>query len=280
MTSALRPPIPYYGGKITIASRIVALMPPHEAYAEPYAGSLAVLLAKPRARHETVNDLDEDVVTFWRVLRDHPEDLRRACALTPHSRTEHHHSQQDTTGLEDLERARRVWVQLTQGRAGSRRRTGWRNMLDPHRSTPMPTYLTGYADRILPAARRLAGVSLECRPALDVIADHGRHPDTLLYVDPPYLGYTRNTRGYRHEMTSPTDHSELLEALRGLPAAVILSGYPSPLYDRTLGDWDRIELPSSTCQGGEHSARTEVIWSNRTVLHQDALHLDLPGKTR
>lgn len=84
----LAPPMAYFGGKQRIAERIVALFPPHRHYVEPYAGSLSVLLAKAPAKLETVNDLDGDLVTFWRMLRDRPDELIRVCALTPHSRAE------------------------------------------------------------------------------------------------------------------------------------------------------------------------------------------------
>lgn len=186
----LRPPLVYLGGKIRLAQRLIELMPPHLHYVEPYAGSLAVLLAKPRVRHETVNDRWQVLVTFWRVLRERPDDLAEACALTPHSRIEHARCEDLTEpGIGDLETARRVWVRLTQGRAGVPFRTGWRHIQDPRATiSPLPGYLSGYIGRIPPAARRLVGVSLECRPALDVIADYGRHEDVLLYCDPPYLG--------------------------------------------------------------------------------------------
>jgi hypothetical protein len=82
------PPFAYFGGKTTSAGRIAAHFHPHRHYVEPYAGSLAVLLAKPPSRMETVNDLDAAVMTFWRVLRDRPDELVRACQLTPHSRAE------------------------------------------------------------------------------------------------------------------------------------------------------------------------------------------------
>jgi DNA adenine methylase len=84
----ISPPFAYYGGKTTLATTIADLLPAHDHYVEPFAGSLAVLLAKPATKWETVNDLDGDLVTFWRVLRDRPEDLARAAMLTPHARAE------------------------------------------------------------------------------------------------------------------------------------------------------------------------------------------------
>jgi len=267
----VKPPFAYYGGKTTLADAIVALLPPHRHYIEPFAGSLAVLLAKPRAQFETVNDVDEDLVTFWRVLRQRGEDLAWACALTPHSRAEHAASF-DLSVDDELERARRVWVRLSQGRGGMLRRTGWRFYRDAARRTgSMPWTLNAYADRIWEAAERIAGVSLECRPALHLISDYGQHESVLFYVDPPYLGTTRGWGNqYRHEMRHEPDHRELAEALHACRAAVVLSGYPSTLYDDHLyADWHRIEFAAYTGQGGTRGRRggerTEVLWSNRPL---------------
>lgn len=123
----LKPPIVYYGSKVRIAERLVAMLPDHDHYIEPYCGSLSVLLAKAPVRMETVNDLDGDLVCFWTVLRERTAELERACALTPHSRAELDLANGPLDGLDDLERARRVWVRLTQGRAGTMRTTGWRS---------------------------------------------------------------------------------------------------------------------------------------------------------
>ncbi|WP_312884802.1 DNA adenine methylase [Nocardia barduliensis] len=275
----LRPPMAYYGGKTTVAQWIVGMLPAHDHYVEPFAGSLAVLLAKPAARMETVNDLDGDLMVFWRMLRDHPTELARVCALTPHARTEHEGSHGDLSALDDLERARRVWVRISQGRTGTMRKTGWRHYVDPAGSnSSMPRYLAGYLDRMMPAAERLSAVSLESRPALDVITTYGRHQATLLYVDPPYLGETRD-RNYRHEMTSPAAHRELAAALHACRATVVLSGYPSDLYDNDLyATWHRYTHQTGTSQGGRWAARTEVLWSNRP-LDTDPGHLEICNET-
>jgi len=262
----VKPPILYFGGTITLGETIASLLPKHTHYVEPFCGSLAVLLAKTPAPHETVNDLDENLMTFWRVLRDQPAELERACALTPHSRGEFDQAR-DLADVSDLERARRVWVLLTQGRAARLMRTGWRHYVDPAGSSHgMPDYIDGYAERIAPAAQRLAGVSLECRPALEVIGKYGASPEVCLYVDPPYLGSTRaNDNAYRHELRSEAEHRELAAALHAARAAVVLSGYPSPLYDEIYAGWYRHDMAASTGQGGTWANRTEVLWSNRPL---------------
>lgn len=272
----MRPPFTYYGGKTSAADKIAALLPPHSHYVEPFAGSLAVLLAKPRSEMETVNDLDQDLMTFWRVLREQPERLESVMHLTPHSRVEHAQAYDLNSPMSDLERARRVWVLLSQGRGSTLRKTGWRFYRDPAGSTyAMPDYLTAYAERVPPAAARLHGVSLECRDALDVIRDYGKHPNVLLYCDPPYLATARNSLNYRHEMGGAAEHEEMLDALAECEASVVLSGYDAPLYRRKLDNWTRIEFAAWTGNGVRDGrtktdgARVEVLWSNRPIGEPD-----------
>jgi DNA adenine methylase len=260
----VKPPFTYFGGKTRIAEKIAELLPAHEHYVEPFAGSLAVLLAKRPSRAETVNDLSGDIVHFWKTLRDQPDDLEVACALTPHSREEHQLSYEPAEGLE---RARRTWVRLTQGRAGQiRQRTGWRFREQPADHS-MTAYLQSYVSRLHPAAQRLAQVSIECRPAVDVIRSYGRHPGVLIYADPPYLDSTRTHAGfgdvYVHEMRGDDGHRELADALRSARATVVLSGYDSPLYADLFDGWHRHEISATCGNSSTTRARTEVLWSNR-----------------
>ncbi len=89
--------------------------------------------------------------------------------------------------------------------------------------------------------------------------------DELIYCDPPYLVETRTgRRRYRFEYTKQ-DHIALLELLKSLPCRVILSGYPSFMYDNFLGDWNTIELQAMTWGG----PRTEKLWFNYSI---DRLH--------
>ncbi|XTP37118.1 DNA adenine methylase [Mycobacterium sp. TJFP1] len=267
----------YYGGKTRLAAKIAALLPAHEHYIEPFAGSLAVLLAKKPSRMETVNDLDGLLMTFWRVLRDKPGELARVCALTPHSRAEYSAAREASLDdVDDVEKARLIWVQLSQGRAGTLKSTGWRNYVDPAGcSVGMPQYLTGYVERMAACAERLHRVSLENRPALDIIKQYGAFESCCLYVDPPYIGSSRTAGGgtYRHEMRSHDEHLELIWELMGCRASILLSGYPSDLYDDALRGWDRIEIPTMTGQAtAANKARTEVIWSNRPLSSQGAFN--------
>jgi DNA adenine methylase len=272
--TATAPPFAYFGGKTTLAPRIAALLPPHEHYLEPFCGGSSVLLAKAPSTMETINDLDKRLMTFWRVLRNRPQELQRVCALTPHSRAEYQHCLlvEEDDLADELETARRVWVRLSQGRGGTQRRTGWRNYVKPRGSSiGMPGYLEAYCDRMAAVAERLAHVSLECRPALELIEQYGAvGPSVVMYVDPPYLGSTRSGRNYLVEMSKPNEHHDLADALRAATSTVILSGYDSELYEDLYAGWDRLTYTSTTNgdAAGNRGVRTEVIWSNRPIGEQ------------
>ena len=260
----VKPPFAYYGGKTTLAPTIASLLPAHEHYVEPFAGSLAVLLAKKPSRAETVNDLDGDLVTFWRVLRDRPEELERACAMTPHARVELAIAA-DLDVDDDLERARRVFVRLTQSRANSMKQTGWRYGKTINKV--MATHTEALVRHVAPAATRLRNVSLESRDALDVIRDYGSEPTVCLYVDPPYLGSTRASN-YRVEMLDDDAHRTFADALNGCKASVVLSGYDSPLYEELFDGWHSLRLDAPTTLSGD-TDRVEVLWSNRPLAEPD-----------
>lgn len=269
---AVKPPFAYYGGKTTLAPQIAALLPAHEHYVEPFAGSLAVLLAKKPSRAETVNDLDSDLVNFWRVLRDQGDELRRMADLTPHSRAEYEAARGELPD-DEVERARLTWVRLTQGRSHSMKPTGWWFRKNVATAGNSPTdYLVGYRARLAAVTDRLSGVSLESRDALDVIRDYGSEPTVCLYVDPPYLGSTRATN-YRVEMLDDDAHRTFADALNECKASVVLSGYDSPLYAELFDGWHRKDLAAPTTLSGD-TDRTEVLWSNRPLtrhVQQDLL---------
>jgi len=267
----VKPPFAYYGGKTTLAPQIAALLPKHEHYVEPFAGSLAVLLAKTPSRAETVNDLDGDLVTFWRVLRDQPEELERVCERTPHSRAELLQAW-DLAVTDDIERARRVWVMLTQSRSHSLRPSGWWNTKSGRTGIQPTGYIKAYAARIAASAERLRDVSLENRDGIEVIRDYGSEPAVCLYVDPPYLGSTRATN-YRVEMLDDEAHRTFADALNGCKASVVLSGYDSPLYAELFDGWHRLDIAAPTTLSGD-TDRVEVLWSNRPLGEPDLFSLD------
>lgn len=247
--------IKYPGAKNRIASWICSFIPEHKVYLEPYAGSLAVLFNKPRSHIETVNDLNEDVVNFFRVLRDYPEELKREIYLTPYSRIEYEHSYEYSG--DSIERARRFCVRCWQGFGCSNRyMNGFKSGQQSNSPNPAKVW-ADMPDILLQAADRLKGVQIENIPALELIKRYDTS-DVFMYVDPPYLHGTRKNYLYKHEMDNE-DHVRLLEALLEHPGKVILSGYDNDLYNDMLCGW-RKESISTQAESG--LKRVETIWLN------------------
>jgi site-specific DNA-adenine methylase len=187
--TGLPPPTNYYGGMARLAHWIASLLPAHRTYVEPFAGSAAVLFAKAPSPTEILNDLDGQVVNFFRVLRERPAELVRALALTPYARAEY---QQLAAGFEDpglyeLERARRWFVRVNQSishLAGRGRPSGWAAAYNTNGADHAHKF-AALTNRLQACAERLRRVHLECRPAVEVIAKHAKPgAAAVVYCDP------------------------------------------------------------------------------------------------
>lgn len=268
IASPQRPALRYHGGKWMLAPWIMAHFPAHRTYVEPFGGAASVLLRKPRVYCEVYNDLSGDLVNLFRVLRSRQRsrELRRACALTPFSRTEFADAY-DQSPCDSVERARRLVVRSFMGFGNSgalHRSTVFRAWSRESGSAPAADW-RGWPEEIPAFAERLRGVTIEHEPALSVIARHAGD-DALLYVDPPYPTETRGKHRYAHEMTT-ADHCDLGEALRSASGFVAVSGYDCPLYHEMFGDWRRVSRDTHADGGRD---RTEVLWlSPRTAAALD-----------
>lgn len=252
----------YPGAKWGMAEQIISLMPKHRSYLEPFFGSGAVLFNKPKSAIETVNDIDGEIVNFFRVLRERPEELAYAVSMTPYARDVFDDAHANR-GTDDFDRAYRFAIRSKMGHGfKTYQKTGFKvDVFARERS-----YCVGGWNRLpaglMEAAVRLKEVQIENRPALDLIKKFN-HENVLIYADPPYLLETRRGKQYRYEMTEQ-DHLELLEALKQHSGYVILSGYPSEMYDRELHGWSVIHRKSHNQNADK---RTEALWCN----------FDIPG---
>ena len=240
-----------------MAKQIVSMMPAHRSYLEPFFGSGAVLFNKPPSAIETVNDIDGDIVNFFRMLRERPDDLAEAISLTPYSRDVFNDAH-DNRGSDDFDRAYRFAIRAKMGFGfKTYQKTGWKKDIAGREGAYALNNWNRMPKDLLEAAERLKGVQIENQPALDLIRKYN-YDNVLIYADPPYLLDTRGGKQYRFEMTDQ-DHLELLEALKQHKGSVILSGYPHEMYDRELKGWRRITRKSYN-QLAEQ--RTEVLWCN------------------
>ena len=250
--------IRYHGGKVRLAPKLVSLMPPCRCYIEPFGGGAGVLLARERVKLEVYNDLAGEMVTLFKVLRDHSDALEKAISATPFARQEHQLAQ-DLNQTDPVEVARRVLVRshFGHGSNGIYKSTGFRGA--GMRAGTLPVQLWAHLPAVIrETAERMRGVVIECRPAATVIEAYDG-PDTLHYVDPPYMPSTRGKGGdYKHELTE-ADHADLLSLLLTLEGKVVLSGYTHPLYDEVLKEWRRVEIATKADRALD---RTEVVWMN------------------
>lgn len=274
-----RPVLRYHGGKWRLAPWIISHFPPHRVYVEPFGGAASVLLRKGRARGEVYNDLWHRVVDVFRVLRDETQaaELVRRLILTPFARTEFKGASPDAFETDDVvERARLTIVRAYLGHGSNSPNemmsTGFRSNSMRSNTTPATEWMH-YPDCVAAFVERLRGVVIESRPAADVMRGFDA-ADTLHYVDPPYLPETRSPGNpyckkhmYAHEMTV-AQHRQLARDLKALKGMVVLSGYPSPLYDKLYRGWHRVETRSLADGALE---RTECLWLNPAAVAAGAI---------
>lgn len=259
MNAPSRPVLRWHGGKWLLAPWIISHMPSHRVYVEPFGGAASVLMRKSRAYAEIYNDLDDEVVNLFRVLRSSDASrLIKNLKLTPFAASEF----AGAYGAVDcpVERARRTVVRsfMGFGSNGVHRATGFRSNSNRSGTTPARDWIN-YPYALAQVVERLRGVVILNRDAREVMAAHDCD-DALHYVDPPYHFDTRADAAddYAHEMTHD-DHADLLSFLQTLKGRVMLSGYPHPAYDAALEGWTRIER-AALADGARK--RVEVLWCN------------------
>ncbi len=251
----MRTVLKYPGAKNRIADWICSFIPEHKVYLEPYAGSLAVLFHKQPSHIETVNDLNGEVVNYFKVLRDNGEELKRLIELTPYSRGEYERAYEVSDN--DVERARRFCVRCWMGFGCSNL---YKNGFKSGQQTRSPNPAKAWAEMpeiMEKASGRLKNVQIENLPALELM-DRYDTADVFMYVDPPYLHGTRKNYLYKHEMED-REHEELLKVLAGHPGRILLSGYENEMYNDYLNGWIKA-YKRTTAENG--LPRTEMIWMN------------------
>jgi len=263
----------YFGGKYSHLRWLLPLLPETLSYCEPFGGSASVLINRKPSELETYNDLDSNVTTFFRVLRDMPHSLVRSLALTPFSRQEYREAiacDDDGSVVSDLEKARRFYIRVQQGFSGipgRRCESSWRanprhrvSFLSGHSHLARAVTFQNAIARLQDIAERLITVSIENRGYKQVIQTYDQ-PYTLFYCDPPYPGRTDN-RNYLHKFTH-SDTFELVEMLNQIQGLAAVSGYRDETVDEIFKGWNRYEhAPRRITATPSRPFRTECLWTN------------------
>lgn len=269
MERAKRIAFGWYGGKFSHLDWLLPLLPPTTHYCEPFGGSAAVLINREPSPVETYNDLDGEVVNFFRVLREQKEALVEAIGLTPFSRHEFEQAiSANLVAVSSLERARLFFVRARQVRTGLAQTASvgrWAHCTLTSRAkmAGAVSRWLGSVEDLPEIAQRLLRVQIEHDTALNVI-DRYDTPETLFYCDPPYPHATRgDAKAYKYEMTDD-DHRQLAEKLHTVKGLVALSSYHCDLMDELYSDWHCYTAPPKTIHSVKQE-RTEVLWTNYEV---------------
>lgn len=217
----MKTPITYYGGKQTLVKHLLELIPKHHLYCEPFFGGGALFFAKPPSETEVINDLNGEVINFFKVMQTDFKELQREVQSTLHSRELYKKAMivyEHPDLFSNVKRAWALWTLANQGFAGQL--TSWGFGKDSSKevtvSNKRDAFSSEYSDR-------LKRVQVECNDALKVI-DRCDSKDTFFYCDPPYFNSDMgHYKGYTRE-----DYLRLLEKLSKIKGKFLLSSYPSP----------------------------------------------------
>lgn len=271
-------PFPFYGGKFSHLEFILPRLPETHQYVEPFGGSAAVLLSRDSAPVETYNDIDGDITTFFRVLRDQPDELIQKLERTPYSRAEYERAIEAAgdDSLPELERARLFFVRAAQVYSGLAQyatpgRWSYSRSTSVNGRSNLVAGWESNVDELGEVADRLQRVQLENDDALEVIERYD-HDETLFYCDPPYPLASRGDAGcgttkasaYGNELTAE-EHRELAEVLTAADGMVAVSSYRNELYDEVFDGWTVVKGEKqkiSTKHDTDHTERREVLYCN------------------
>lgn len=266
-------PIKWHGGKHYLARKIVDLMPPHTHYVEPYAGSLAVLLARnPNGVSEVANDLDGRLTNFWDVLRSPGEhrELIRKLTVTPFSEVEWKLAKlwvETNSPTDSITKAFHFFVYCRQSLAG--RMDSFAPLSRERTRRGMNEQVSAWLSAVegLPEVHeRMKRVVVYNSHALEVIAKEDG-PSTLFYCDPPYVPESRVSKeAYGAFEMDSEDHERMLNKLANIKGKFMLSGYDNTMYDFFAKDknWKRYDfnMPNNASGSKTKKRMTECLWCN------------------
>jgi DNA adenine methylase len=266
-------PLKWHGGKYYLTKPIRDLMPKaYRHYVELFGGGLAVLWAlNPVGKSEVVNDLNGRLTNFYRVLQNEKLFKRfvRRVQAVPFSRAEWEAARQNLAERPDASRVMRaVWFFVLNRMSLAGRMDDFAAITKNRVRRGMNEQTSAWLGAVagLPQVHaRLRRVVVENRPAIELMTGHDVE-GCVQYCDPPYLACTRTAKSVygEFEMTD-ADHREFLAVAKSLKhAKVLISGYPSEMYDKALKSWNRRTFDrANNAAGGEAKRRmTEVVWMN------------------
>ena len=262
----LNSPFKWAGGKSRLRKFIIPMIPPHTCYVEPFAGAAWVLFGKPKSDVEVLNDIDEELTTFFRVVQEKPEELIASFEWSLVSRAEFNRlAPIDPTTLSDVQRAHRFYYLIMAGWGGEARYPRFQTSTrDGGHGNRLAGALKTLRDRLQPIHGRLRTVLIENLDWRDCIGRYDS-PTTVMYLDPPYLG---NGVNYKFNMRGEDDHLSIAEQLKKTTGLWILSSYDTPDIREMFDGYAITPIQSSSgMKTGKAEQRTGLKRTiNREIL--------------
>lgn len=230
-------PLIWFGGKGRMAEHIISKMPPHKCFVDLFGGAAHVISQKPMITNEVYNDIDGDLVNFILVARAQTAQLVKACETLPYSRELYERWKREEMPKDDFERAVRFFYLNRSGiaKGNSSYDTGWRHSREHNTAR---TYQHA-CERIEAFAKRMSNVMIDNRDFREIIRVYDS-PETLFYVDPPYINRETRYKLVEQDKAKPLKlHHDLADALNKVEGKVVLSYYDHPLLDELYPHWSR-----------------------------------------
>lgn len=252
----MKTPITYWGGKQQLTQEILRLIPKHKQYDEPFFGGGAVFFSKWPSEVEFINDINGEMINFYRILKRNFDELKDEVDCTLHSEFQHRQARDiyaDPLSHSAILRAWAVWM-LSKQSIYAILGNSWCVEIERNRAESFQRSKEAFT---IVYARRLERTSIFCRDAINVIHTTDT-PTTFHYVDPPYY----NSDCGHYAGYSLDDYKGLLDVLSGLQGAFLLSSYPSDILSEYIAQngWKSREIVMNKSAGdGE---KTEVLTWN------------------
>jgi DNA adenine methylase len=250
----MKSPIPWLGGKSRLADRIIPLIPSHERYAEAFTGAGWVFFRKPQTRLESLNDINGELIAFYRVLQSHLEEFCKQFKwlLTSRELFDNFRRQQDAGGLTDIQRAARFYY--LQRLAFGGRQDG---TFGVDKTSPPRINLVRMEEELSQVHLRLTGVVIENLHWSDYINKYDAS-GTFYYLDPPYYGCEDD---YGKDLFPRKDFQRMAEQLSNIKGKFLFSINDVP----EIRDWfssfriQEVETVYTVSKGGNQKVKELLI---------------------
>ena len=278
-------PFKWVGGKSRLRKSIIPLIPPHKCYVEPFGGAGWVLFGKPPSPIEVLNDIDEELINFFRVVKHDPKSLIESFDLELVSRSEFQRlALTDPHTLSNAERAHRFYYLIMAGWGGEARYPRFQTSTsDGGHGNRLIGALKSLRQRVEPVHDRLKTVIIENLDWTECVERYDRL-GTFMYFDPPYPG---NGANYKYNMRSMAEHSAIAERLRHVQCQWMLSSYNTQDIRELYRDYNIVPIQSASgmrssesdakAHGRKRTMNKEVLVLNYTPSNNyDASSSEVP----